>query len=872
MQGGEALHLSMNLLPCQIMVLRCRCIIFFLITIGLKPLLAGEGSLGGVISDLESREPVVGANVYLENTSFGAVTDLKGHYSIKNIPTGSYRLIVQCLSYQSLVQPITIESKLLRLSLYLAFQSLEGDEVTVTADQQRIEMRIEPSVIDLKPREVKMLAGGFEDVFRSVATLPGVVSTSDFSSQIVVRGGNPDQNLVLMDGVELYNPYRLFGVTSAFNPQTVSHFELSQGGFPAKYGDRLSGVLVVENRNGNADRWFAGNLNASVTDANFVIEGALPEQLNGSWLMSTRRTYYDLVANKFIDGATALPFFLDFQSKVTVNPFDHHTFSIFGLASREGVDIQNPDVRDGDSISAFNSTYNQVLSGTWLFTPDDRWSFGTVVSYYRNPSESDFGGSGQFQNNTTIDTVRVFNVKLDQAISSFSIRHDASFQLSNTHRLEFGGLWQELQSDIQWKVKRTLARTTGNDRRGGSSLPEFFSSPNKSFTRTGVYLQDTWSVSPNLVLQGGLRWDYSAFNEKQTLSPRLNASYRLDEKTKVKAAWGLYYQSPGYDKLVNQNFFVDYSKKINLRPEQAQHWILGVERFLTRQTLLKTEVYFKPYRDLITGREQFLDDGTRTVPILFQNALGQRISPPDSQAVIDKLNLRSVSTTPSNDGKGFAYGVEVFLQNDRLRRNDRFSGWISYAYAVAKRTSYGVQSNFDYDQRHSLSLVAGYLVKPWFEISSKFKIATGFPTTSPVGSVPYQFTIDTKDANGYGDGKPDSIFILYDPKGRPVETINLGGPANVNQSRLPIYHRLDVRASFYANFWKAHWTFYLDVINVYNQKNVFRYEYEFARSKARDPLTGRTETLYDQQGRPIIKRKPTYEFPFLPTIGLSMAF
>ena len=144
-----------------------------------------------------------------------------------------------------------------------------------------------------------------DNVFRTLQTLPGIAATTEFDSRISVRGGSPDENLTIMDGVEIHNPYRLFGLTSAFNPETVRGFDLYAGAFSSKYGDRLSSLLVVENRPGSDAERFSGSTAVSLTDANAVFEGRLPGEEKGSWIVTARRTYYDLVANSLV--GTELP-------------------------------------------------------------------------------------------------------------------------------------------------------------------------------------------------------------------------------------------------------------------------------------------------------------------------------------------------------------------------------------------------------------------------------------------------------------------------------------------------------------------------------------------------------------------------------------
>ena len=185
------------------------------------------------------------------------------------------------------------------------------EEVQVVADQPGT--AVAPAELPVRPTTVMAVAGSADNVFRTLQTLPGIAATNEFDSRLSVRGGSPDENLTILDGIEIHNPYRLFGLTSAFNPELVAAFDLYAGAFSALHGDRLSSLLVVENRPGTRERGFAGSAAVSLTDANAVFEGRLPGE-RGSWIVAARRTYYDLVANRLV--GTDLPAFGDLQGRV----------------------------------------------------------------------------------------------------------------------------------------------------------------------------------------------------------------------------------------------------------------------------------------------------------------------------------------------------------------------------------------------------------------------------------------------------------------------------------------------------------------------------------------------------------------------------
>jgi hypothetical protein len=253
------------------------------------------------------------------------------------------------------------------------------------------------SFISVEPRTAKILPGVGEDVFRTLQAMPGVVAPNDFTSQLVVRGSGPDQNLIVMDGVEIFNPYRLYGFISMFNPETVTDINLIAGGFPAKYGDRLSAVLDVTNKEGGRAKPMGGNISASISNANVVLEGPTPFGLRGSWLISARRTYYDLIVGPIaksmgvVDGEVAFPSFSDVQSKIVLGPFASHKVILNGLLSRDATNIVTGDNRvTPDSASVMDQTSNQVFSGAWYYSPSKSFLSRFVISWYRNRFDTDF--------------------------------------------------------------------------------------------------------------------------------------------------------------------------------------------------------------------------------------------------------------------------------------------------------------------------------------------------------------------------------------------------------------------------------------------------------------------------------------------------
>ena len=273
-------------------------IIILLLLTSLK-IAAQTGGVKGRVTS--GGEILPGVNILVVGTSFGAVSDIEGNYIIRNLPAAETTLRFSAVGFETRFFDIEIISnRILELNVDLDQKIIEVDEVQVIDSEIQKQSDTRTSLIDLKPEQARVLPGAVTDVFRTLQSLPGVLAPNDFSSQLVIRGSGPDQNLIIMDDVEVFNPYRLYGVISMFNPEAVSDVNLITGGFPAKYGDRLSAVLDVTNKQGTTAKSFSGNLNASIVAANLVLEGKNPFNIPGSWLINSRRTYYDLIIEPFV--------------------------------------------------------------------------------------------------------------------------------------------------------------------------------------------------------------------------------------------------------------------------------------------------------------------------------------------------------------------------------------------------------------------------------------------------------------------------------------------------------------------------------------------------------------------------------------------
>ena len=820
-----------------------------LISIGLSQ--NETGAIGGQVL-LDDNSPAAGASVTLEETKVGIATKDDGSFLITNIPVGTYKLSVRLIGYEQgeLLAARVKRNDTTRVQIELRQSDIELGQVLVTGTRRQAAGDVRPSVTTMTPREAKYLPGAAEDVLRSLQALPGVTSISDFSSQLIVRGSGPDQNLIMIDGFEVINPYRLYGVVSMFNPETVSDISLQTGGFTAQYGDRLSAVIDVKNREGRGDVPFSAKLNFSLTNMNLIFEGALPVD-GSSYLLSLRRTYYDLILGpvlksaKLVQGDVALPNFRDLQFRAGMPLGESSRLIVNALTSRDGASLISGAERDrADSISLFDASYNTMFGATWQFNPSDRVIVNTQLSWYRNEGSGAFDGTfvDPSQNTGSIGRGDTLGVRFVSFAVDYGYKYDKTSLLQRwlwnvgKHTVEGGYGADFLRTaftryfDIDQDLKNFIAQR-------GFIVPadETESVP---FQRYNVYLQDRISFGDRLFVQPGVRLDYYPFiKTKVYIAPRLNISYKINDATTVRAAYGTYFQSPGMEK---QNFqgSVTYSDANfkTLVAEKAQHYILGIDRMVTTTWQLKTEVYYKSFADLAVAEKL---QGSRW----FSSPTGDSIFSARGWTTPVRVPSDSLTPFPVNDATGEAYGFEVMLQKIRSLPTDKFTGWISYALSYAERQRDGKVTPFLFDQRHAMNVVGNYKFAEKWDIGLRFTLRSGRPYNKALGVKPRVIVVMQ---NGVA-----TPFIQTDLKGKVL--LDVDYERDAYSSRLDTYHSLDLRLTTYPSWWGLDWAFYLDVQNVLNHSNVQQQNY-----------------YIDSKG--ILNTRRINGIPIFPSLGMSVVF
>ena len=534
-------------------------IIFFLIT----HLGAQSTIISGFISDSSSGEALIGANVILQETGQGMATDMNGYYVIQDIVPGDYVLMVSYVGFSLTKEKLTISGgESIKLNIALLEAIVELSQVVVTAEQLQRKANIQPSKINLSPRMMKAAPALAEpDLFRTIQALPGVLTTSEFSTGLVIRGGNTDQNLILLDGVTVYNPSHLGGIFSNFIVDGVKEAELIKGAYNAEYGGRLSAVLNIISREGNQKK-FEGKANLSLLSAQATLEGPF---YKGAWVLSGRRTYFDQI---FKNNPNIPPYyFYDIQS---------HVYS---------------DITPKDRLSlSFYNGIDDLLFGT--FGLAGRWGNSTLSTQYRRVFSEKLIGNFLYANSlffTEFGLGGSNGLNSDNQIDDATVAVNFSWFKSSENTIKFGA---------QLKNLGFLYTNTFGD-----SLQFKIQTKPKEFAS---YAKLKYSPSEKFILEPGVRINmYNVYSDSIFPDLRLGMKYLLNDDRYLNFSLGNYHQfiatfQDDYNPtILDQWIAVDNS----IAPAKSSQIVLGYEEYLNNLYKLQIEGYYKDIKNLFTFEE-----------------------------------------------------------------------------------------------------------------------------------------------------------------------------------------------------------------------------------------------------------------------------
>ena len=762
---------------------------------------AGEdvGSVRGYVKDESNGETLPNANVSVDSTKIGVATDKAGYFVIGRLTPGTYWFTFSYIGYESKSVKVEVSAgQTASYNIELTPIALEIEEI------QAVGKRVSPA--DITPvgsfgTRVTELARiptvGQPDLLRGIQLLPGVQASSDNSAGLYVRGGTPGQNLILLDDVVVYNPNHLFGFFSTFNPDALKNVLLLKGAFPARYGDRLSSVLDITNLDGNR-KSFSTRTSVDLISAGLTAEGPLG---SGSWMISGRRTYQELINSPLFSHIVDSMFSTRTGTLASAARPGSVGFGVAGLGGGTGRRFGRTRFNFGQTTDNFDQGYNFYDTNFKInldLSPSDKLSFSGYLGHdeleltlpsFRNTERNQLLGWGN-----QVGSFRWLHVYADKLLGKvqFSVsRYASNFSVNTTGDDQgvrdgeaggprgFGLDRDNRILDLTFKTDLDYYASPNHTVRAGAQVTRYDASYRQGFSdsiRSGIntvsryetgYLEYTLSAG-GLEITPGLRLSHFQLGDYTNLSPRVSARYRVNDSVSLKGGWGIYHQYINLISVEGFSYTTDMWLPVDetLTPGRAVHNAAGIT--------------FRPGDGWETDIEFYHKNLSNLVE--FQSRV--RLSP---GASLSNLFLQ---------GTGSAYGGELLLR----KTAGRTTGWIGYTLGYARQTfpelNGGKEFPPKYDRRHDVSLVLNHTFGRGWNFNFNWVYATG-----------QAYTI------------PDSRYTVIQPSGQTIPYIHV---SEKNAYRLPAYHRMDlgITRDFLIGEEIAV-QLVLSVFNVYNRRNIW---------------------------------------------------
>lgn len=778
-------------------------------------------TISGYVKDTSSGEYLIGANVYIKELLRGVQTNTYGFYSM-SVDEGKYTLVISFVGFIEQQIPISLD-KDLRLNIEMSTKAVVTKEVLITGEKlDKNVSSTQMGKVQMDIEQIKMLPAflGEVDILKAIQYLPGVQSAGEGNSGFYVRGGGPDQNLILLDEALVYNAAHLFGFFSVFNSDAIKNVSLIKGGMPAQYGGRLASVLDISMKEGNSKKYHVeGGLGPVAS--RLTVQGPIKKD-TASFIVSARRTFIDLFLRKpFIkEGSPAEGnsyYFYDLNTKINWKLSDKDRLFLSGYFGRDVFKFRSATTGFKVDIPWGNAT----ASLRWNHLYSDKMFVNTSLIF--SDYKFEFGAEQQ-----------QFEFRIFSGIRDYTAKVDFTYFPQIQHNVRFGAYY----------VYHRFTPTNATARSGDVVFD--LGKLTRLYAHEGAfYINDDWEVNDKLSLNGGLR--YSVFeqigpftryikNEDQettdtivysrgkqvalynNIEPRFSLKYSVGKTSSVKAAYTQNYQYVHLASLSSVTLPTDVwvPSSSRVKPQFGVQYALGYFRnFKNNVYETSVEVYYKDMKNQIEYREGASPD-------------------------------EDVKNNTDNNfvfGKGWSYGAEFFLK----KAQGRFNGWIGYTLAYTDRKFPDINSGktfpAKYDRRHDVSVVATYNLNKKWTFGLTWVYATGNSLTLPLsryfmfGPLDLSQLANTQIAQG-------QIYDIYGPR---------------NSFRQVAYHRLDLSATLNVQKkkkWESSWNF--SVFNAYSRMNPYFIYFD----NSIDPLTGNFK----------IQAKQVSLFPIIPSVTYNFKF
>lgn len=765
-----------------------------------------SGNISGRIIDLQTKQPLPGANVLVAGSDRGAATDESGNFSITNIEENIYKVRVSYIGYQEHFETDVrvIRGKTTMVEdIELVLSAVTSVGVTVTGNAINEETRPVSSYIST--RDVIMRApGAGGDIFRAIESMPGVSTSGGEFSAFSVRGGSPRDNIILVDNIPFGKLTHFDGGNeeeqaqggrfSVFAPGVVEEANFQGGGFDAQNGGKFSSLLDLTIREGN-QKSFTLDARADVLGWELNYSGPTYLLNNTSLFLSARHQDFNRILELTDQKDNGSPRFTDIIAKTTTDISARHKLSFLAIFAPEWFDRKTKHVFESDDFAETSLVRvrepKTLVGANWRFLTSKSSYWQNTFYYGKSNNHVDFGFATplfleQGGPQSPADITQRIYLHEDIVDTEYGWRTAFNYFPARNTTFLLGADLSRKEQDLTRRMDAadTLYTFDENDFRPNPSLkyivrqPEFVNvdfDAGKLFLAT--YGQFSFKPVSGVTVNLGLRHEFNEFNKDHYISPRGSINYFLNDRTRLSFASGLYTQEPEI------NDFTAAAQNLNLKNEKSLHTILGVTNYLRDDLKLTVEGYYKQFDDLLV-------EGDRA---------------------------NNIST---NNGDGHAYGVDFILVK---RFIDKFYGQVSYSYAVSKRNDNDGEGEYDSDfnQPNIFSIIGGYEFNKEWSLSAKWRYATGRPT--------------------------DSFVVHNDIFGNP-NFVRYSKEINENNGhRLPAFHTFNIRVDYRKQLGRIALVSFIDVVNLYSHLNVNEARFLY--------LTGGV----DERG-----------FEILPTMGLKL--
>lgn len=740
-------------------------------------------TISGYINEKGSKENLPGVTVYVPKLKVGTTSNNYGFFSI-TLPKDSVEIIFSYVGFMSKKLNLYLDKD---VNFNVELGTVELQEVTVSAEQsKRVSQETQMSTVDIPIEQIKQIPSlmGEKDVLKVIQLMPGVQKGSEGSAGIYVRGGGPDQNLIILDEAPVYNANHLFGFFSVFNGDALKSVELIKGGFPARYGGRLSSVIDLQMKDGNKEK-IHGEAGVGLIAARLTLEGPIIKD-KCSFLISGRRTYIDALVSPFLPKTGKLGYyFYDLNAKINYVFNDKNRLYLSGYFGQDKFYLKTKEDDTESLAGIYWGNATSTLRWNHLFNNRLFSNLSFIFTNYKLGIENQLKYGNDY-----------YNLKYVSNIRDFGIKYNFDFMPSPNHYIRFG-------TNATWH----------------HFLPQALvikaSDPNNEFNNKalavdtyegGIFIEDDWRMTSKLKMNIGFR--LSAFSSKGNNffnpEPRASLRYLLKNDFSLKASYALMNQ---YLHLLSNtgvglptDLWVPATNKV--KPQQSQQVALGLAKDLpSKNVTITVEGYYKWMKNVLNYKEG----------ASFLNVVDN--SNPETQ---NDWQTKVVS------GNGLSYGAEFLIQ----KKVGKFTGWVGYTLSWTwlqfDSLNFGERFPARYDRRHDISIVGVYKINDHITLSATWVYGTGNAITLPIAS----YGVEQHTVPGAQQSQPGTIW--------PYSVT--GDYGKKNSFRMSPYHRMDIGIQFHKKLKRCVRTFEFSIYNVYSHQNPFFYYIDYDQKTKKNKL------------------------------------